>query len=101
MGHSCLIKGIKRRRELNGAFGLIVQDVPDEYGRVCVQINTPAMFDSGCLRAPDWATEIVGKHMIIRADRLYSPLPELVSPAGRQTHGHRGFARKANGSFYD
>mmetsp|Transcript_86232 Transcript_86232/g.136106 ORF Transcript_86232/g.136106 Transcript_86232/m.136106 type:complete len:160 (+) Transcript_86232:93-572(+) len=100
-GHSVCIHGMKRRPELNGAFACVVQDTPDESGRICVQIKSSAGFDSGALRAPDWTRKSIGKHMLIRADRLHAPLPDLVSPAGRQTHGHRGFARKANGSFYD
>merc|ERR1711924_278616 len=66
LGDNVRISGMSRRRELNGASGILVNGVPDEAGRLSVHIQAPSPLASGFGTAslPD-----VGKVMRIKADR--------------------------------
>mmetsp|Transcript_93657 Transcript_93657/g.303216 ORF Transcript_93657/g.303216 Transcript_93657/m.303216 type:complete len:201 (+) Transcript_93657:170-772(+) len=111
VGEKVRIEGIRRRADLNGLHGDIVQGVPDEYGRVCVQLQAkdgdPAKrkvirvelaklspdqhhngaFDGSRLGFPAFGVASVEKRV--------EPLP---APHWER---HRGFRRKANGNYYN
>merc|ERR1719456_292444 len=69
LGDSVRIAGMSRRQELNGMSGILVQDCPDDAGRVCVHIPATSQMSGFLPLSPQDA----GKVMRIRADRLRAP----------------------------
>jgi len=74
VGDGVCISGMNRRKDLNGVSGVLVQELPDGTGRVCVLIpaSSPSM--------PDHPHPDAGKVMRVRADRLRARDTATASP---------------------